>query len=203
MRVKLGKPGLYICIWLKPMLTLTSHFNSSLARHRRQNLHGLYDTQTNVMQYPKIMQATHARWKQLPPYSKLSAARSLSMTQEGRSFVKKNNANGSKEGHDTPPGGETIFPEVGSVISRNFMVADIYYVSPPVSGLGYPGPEEDVSDVGSGGLLQVPQCIRAELPAQCKQAFDENRVTAMIWKAQWGAEEADQARGQLRISYNT
>lgn len=185
------------------MLKQTSRFNTSLARHRRQNLHGLYDTQTNVMQYPKIMQATHSRWKQLPVYSKVSAARNSTITQEGRSFVKKNDFDVSGEVNGSLPGGGTIFSEVGSVVSRNFMVADIYYVSPPICGLGYPGPEEDVSDVGPGGLLQVPQCIRAELPTQCQQAYDETSAIAMMWKAQWGAEEADQARGQLRISYNT
>ena len=185
------------------MLKFTSRFNTSLARQRRQNLHGLYDTQTNVMQYPKIMQATHVRWKQSPPCSKCLAPSSLNIAHEGRSFVNKNDADVSGKGSDGQSGDETIFSEVGPVISRNFMVADIYYVSPPVRGLGYPGPEEDVSDVGPGGLLQVPRCVRAELPAQCQQAYDETRVTAMMWKAQWGAEEADQARGQLRISYNT
>lgn len=155
------------------------------------------------MQYPKIMQATHARWKQLPAYSKLATARSLTISHEGRSLVKKNDVDGSGEGEDGFLEGETIFPEVRPVISRNFMVADVYYVNPPICGLGYPGPEEDVSDVGPGGLSQVPQCIRAELPAQCQQAYDETRATAMMWKAQWGVEEADRARGQLRISYNT
>lgn len=155
------------------------------------------------MQYPKIMQATHARWKQSPASSKISTVQSLGISHEGRSLVKKNNAEGSREGDDGSLEGESIFPEVRSVISRNFMVTDIYYVNPPVSGLGYPGPEEDVSDVGPGGLLQVPEHIRAEMPPQCQQAYDEIRTTAMIWKAQWGVEEVDRARGQLRISYNT
>lgn len=187
----------------KDVKKFTSRFNTHLACHRRQNLHGLYDTQTNVMQYPKIMQATHARWKQLPACSKLSATRSLNIAHEGRSFATNNDADVSGEGSDDLSRGETIFSQVGHVISRNFMVADIYYVSPPVCGLGNPGPEEDMSDVGSGGLLQVPQYIRAELPTQCQEAYDETRVAAMMWKAQWGAEEADQARGQLRINYNT
>lgn len=155
------------------------------------------------MQYPKIMQATHVRWRQLPARLKFSVTSDLNVSHEHKSFIKKNDADISGEGSDGLTGGETIFPEVGSVISRNFMVADIYYVSPPVCGLGYPGPEENVSDVGPGEFLQVPQCMRAELPAQCQQAYDETRVTAMMWKGQWGAEEVDQARGQLRISYNT
>ena len=149
------------------------------------------------------MQATHSRWKQLPASSKLSAVRSLNITQEGRSFVKKNDADFSGGGSNGFTDGETVFSAVGSVISRNFMVADIYYVSPPICGLGYPGPEEDVSDVSPGGLLQVPQCIRAELPAQCQKAYDEKRATAIRWQTQWGVEEVDQARGQMRISYNT
>ena len=156
-----------------------------------------------MTQYPKIMQATHIRWKQSPACLKFSVTSGSNIAHEHRSSITKNDADASGEGSDDLSRGETIFPQVGSVISRNFMVADIYYVSPPVCGLGYPGPEGDVSDIGPGGLLQVPQCIRAELPAQCQQAYDETMVTAMMWEAQWGAEEVDQARGQLRISYNT
>lgn len=155
------------------------------------------------MQYPKIMQATHVRWKQLSDCTKSSATSDMNITHENTSFVKKNNADARGGSNDGLAGGEAIFSDIGSVISRNFMVADICYVSPPICGLGYPGPEEDVSDIGPEGLFQVPQCLRAELPAQCQQAYDETRITAMMWKAQWGGEEADQARGKLRINYNT
>lgn len=184
------------------MLIQRSRFNTSLTYNRRQNLHGLYDTQTNVMQYPKIMQATHARWKQLPISSNISSSRPPTISRERRTSVIKI-AQGSREADAGSPEDETIFPEFRSVISRNFMVADIYYANPQAYGLGYPGPEEDVSDVGPGGLPQVHECIRAELPTQCLQAYDETRTAALFWKAQWGVEAVDRARGQLRINYNT
>ena len=149
------------------------------------------------------MQATHARWKQLPASSTLSTSRQLTVSLEGKTLIEKPDAQTTGESDAGFDESQTIFPGFKSVIPRNFMVADIYYVSPPVSGLGYPGPEEDVSDVGPGGLLQVPECIRAELPAQCQQAYDETRTAALMWKTQWGVEEVDRARGQLRISYNT
>jgi chromatin structure-remodeling complex protein RSC7 len=158
--------------------------------------------QTNVMQYPKIMQPTHARWKQLPASSKALTPGRLTASQEVMSLAKEDVTEVSAQGIEWFPNGETIFPQVTSVISRNFMVADVCYVSPPVSGLGNPGPEDDISDIGPGALSQVPQCIRAELPVQCRQAFDGMRVTETMWKAQWGVEAVDRARGQLRISYN-
>ena len=50
------------------MLTVRhSRFNSALAHVRRSTLDGVYDTHTNMMFYPTIMQPTHARWEQVPP----------------------------------------------------------------------------------------------------------------------------------------
>ncbi len=203
MPVKLGMAHLYTCILCETVLNSSSRFNASLARHRRQNLCGVYDTQTNVIQYPRIMQATHARWKQLPSSSKQLTDRHMSVPHHDRPLAKEDDAQVSEPADYGLAGGESMFSEVTSVISRNFMVADICYVSPPMSGLGYPGPEEDVSDVGPGGLLQVPDCIRAELPAQCLQAYDDMRITEIMWKDEWGTEEVDRARGQLRITYNS
>ena len=53
-------------------LTLTtvmlhSRFNAALATQRHATLAGVYDTHTNLMFYPQIMQPTHARWEQLSP----------------------------------------------------------------------------------------------------------------------------------------
>lgn len=148
------------------------------------------------------MQPTHARWKQLPASWKLLTARHLAAPQEGSSLAKEDVTEVGGQGDGGLPNGEPMLPQVTSVISRNYMVTDVCYVSPPVSSLGYPGPEDDISDIGPGGLSEVPQCVRAELPVQCQQAFDDMRVAETTWKAQWGVEAVDRARGQLRVTYN-
>ncbi|THY35411.1 hypothetical protein D6D01_01362 [Aureobasidium pullulans] len=44
-----------------------SRFNSTLTAARRANLDGVYDINTNLMFYPKIMQPTHIKWERANP----------------------------------------------------------------------------------------------------------------------------------------
>lgn len=65
-----------------------SMYNSLISVGRRAQLGGSYDIHTNVMQYPKIMQPTHARWERVPPPDPRVASRlaqglsSLSLTND-------------------------------------------------------------------------------------------------------------------------
>lgn len=126
-----------------------------------------------------------------------------------RLLVQDDNASGM----DQSSGGEdqtndetaitnTVFPEVPPVFSRNFMIADVRYVSPPLSGLGYPGPDYDTIDIDTGGLARIPDNVLAELPYRCRQSFEDVRSEEIRWKESWRGEAMDCARGQLRISYN-
>ncbi len=81
------------------------------------------------------------------------------------------------------------------------MITDTYYETPPASVLGYPGPDEEVLDVGPGELTRVPEHLLTELPEDCRQAFVEARAVEKAWKARWGTEKTDGARAQLRITY--
>ena len=175
-----------------------SRYNSSLASNRRQNLDGVYDVHTNVMQYPKIMQPTHARWEQVPaPPHKLQALR---ITADG---VNEPFSNGTTlQGHDNDQAQSTIFPAIPSVFTRSFVITDTYYTSPSTAVLGYPGPDEDVIDVGPGGLTHVSEDVVASLPENCRKAFIDARAEEKRWKASWGSENTDTARAHLRISYN-
>lgn len=130
-------------MWEKQLLTfLSSRFNSSILSARRENLEGVYDIHTNVMQYPKIMQPTHARWERLPPSdpgltSKLTKGMSTLRLTNGTSDGEPT-TNGdvhdvpsSKEGKGATSTHSTIFPAVPSVFTRRFAIHDVHYESPP------------------------------------------------------------------------
>ena len=154
---------------------------------RRQNLEGVYDPHTNIMQYPKIMQPTHGRWEQLPPGP--ASLVPLSYNQ--------------REAPDNLPVTDSIFPDIAPVFTRNYAITDTYYVNPPYSGLGIPGPDGPAIDLGPGGLTDVAQDIVDILPDTTRQAFEEMKIVERAWKQSWGGEDEDQARAKLRISYNS
>lgn len=178
-----------------PILNFDSRFNSSLAMNRRRNLHGVYDVHTNAMQYPKIMQPTHARWEQIPTASPESKKLRISDGESANETISPVPGQGQ--------GSDTIFPAVPAAYTRTFMITDTYYKGPSSSTLGYPGPDEAVLDIGPPGLTHVPEKVLAELPDSCRQSFYEARAEERQWKESWGTEDDDHARSQLRITYNT
>lgn len=177
-----------------------SRFNSSLSAARRQNLDGVYDVHTNVMQYPKIMQPTHVRWE---PMSQ-TTARSTPPQQISNGQANNHGVNGvaGPDHEDGGSGPDTIFAPVPPVYDRSFMITDIYYEQPATSSFGYPGPDGAVLDVGPSGLTDIPAHILAELPENCREAFYEAQADERRWKSSWGTENEDHARGALRITYN-
>jgi chromatin structure-remodeling complex protein RSC7 len=150
-----------------------SRFNSNLSAIRKKNLSGMYDPHTNSMQYPKIMQPTHARWEHINDYEV--------------------EANGTTNGH-THNGEATIFPPVKPIYSRNYMIVDTVYESAPSTNYGFPGPDGDVQDLGLNGLASVSDDIKAELPPECLKAFEHALEKEMQWKNTWGTEMSDTAR---------
>ena len=183
----------------------TSRFNSSMTALRHANLDGVYDTHTNLMFYPKITQPTHAKWEQIPPPSSPSS-----------NMEQKCLTNGLPNG-DHLPNGDTYhaadldqsqpsatFSPVPPVISRNFTVIDTTFSTPPISHPGYPGPDGHVADLASGpnGLSTVPDDPVAELPEECRRAFEEARRAEVKWKKQWGTEKESALRGDLKVGLN-
>lgn len=183
------------------LLTCGSRFNTALTTARHANHNGVYDPNTNMMFFPKIMQPTHAKWEYIPPGS------------DGPE--KKPSTNGLPNGHyangtsdeamDVDTSQEpTIFSKVPPVISRNFTVIDTIYTAPPISNAGYPGPDGHVEDPTSGpnGLNSIPQDLIDELPADCRAAFEHARATELGWKTRWGTEVKSGQRGCLKIGFN-
>ncbi|KAL8874072.1 MAG: hypothetical protein Q9174_000543 [Haloplaca sp. 1 TL-2023] len=167
--------------WMLEHAREASRFNSSISSVRQQNLAGAYDPHTNVLQYPRIMQATHACWEALP-------ASSDSISQ--------------KSAHADAQVG-LGFSEVSSILERNFLVADTYFQGPPGSNFGIPGPDGHILDIGPPGLSAIDDQAADTLPADCQRALQSARDQAFMWKQAWGGESRDGARAQLRISYNT
>ncbi len=128
------------------------------------------------------MQPTHARW-------------------EACSVTDMSSSDGPAEGS---PGGRanSQFSAIPSIIQRNFVVADMYFASPPVTGIGLPGPDGDVLDVGPPGLAATAESVAAALPCECLRSLESLRHEAIKWKDSWQGEDQDGARAQLRISYN-
>ncbi|KAL8715679.1 MAG: hypothetical protein Q9225_006317 [Loekoesia sp. 1 TL-2023] len=166
--------------WMLEHAREASRFNTSIALTRRQNLEGVYDPHTNVLQYPRIMQPTHARWETCDTSCYSPSAGSID--EDRRSDSK--------------------FPRIPSILERNFLIADTYFLSPPVTSFAIPGPDGDVLDVGPPGLAATSENDAATMPFDCRRALESAQQEAMKWKSFWKGEGVDGARTQLRISYN-
>lgn len=190
-----------------------SRFNSAILSVRRENLEGVYDVHTNFMHYPKIMQPTHARWERLPPPDPGHSAKLM----EGMSSLRLTNGTSETDetSRDQKPkrlstSGSTIFPPVPSIFSRRFAITDICYETAESSTFGVPGPDGDVYDIGSNGVISMadplhPEFMSAdllsELPPECKDALVEAATREWAWKSKWRTEATDTARCSALKSY--
>ncbi|GAM90577.1 hypothetical protein ANO11243_086210 [Dothideomycetidae sp. 11243] len=150
-------------------------FNSSLTALRRANLAGVYDTHTNLMLYPKIMQPTHARWDPVP---------------QSRSST-------------TNPSEPHLFPTVPASVYNKFLTTDTVFTSPAENAFGVPGPDGEACDllIAPNGLSSVPDDVRDELPESCRRDFEVALAAEREWKSAWSGEQNDGMRGRLKIGY--
>ena len=204
------------------MLTFSrSRSNSAMTELRRANLNGVYDTHTNMMFYPKIMQPTHARWEQVPPTLTPAEAEQKQLadaelpnghpplsngiaTDEDEMDIEPSRPTSSTNYPPDPQHpGPTLFSPVSAPISRTFTVIDTLFTSPPLSNTGYPGPDGSIADPSSGpnGLSSISDELVDELPEDCGRAFEEARAKEMAWKRGWGGERESGCRvqGGLKI----
>jgi chromatin structure-remodeling complex protein RSC7 len=154
------------------------------------------------MQYPSIMQPTHARWEQLPSPSptlgpRTDARADVTTTNEALTNGTATLSIDDADNHDPP----SIFPTAAPVYTRNFMIADTYFTSPSLSNLGVPGPDGDEWDVGPKGLTDIPEDVLSLLPPECLGSFLEAREEERKWKESWYGEAMDGARGRLRVGF--
>ncbi|KAJ8130560.1 hypothetical protein O1611_g3071 [Lasiodiplodia mahajangana] len=138
-----------------------SRFNAELAAVRRQNIAGVYDVHTNTMQYPAIMQPTHARIEQVADSSSPIDSNSNSR-----------------------------FPPLDPRIPRNFTVIDTYMETPAtgISPAVYEKREVPAFLAEFQGLGAVSSDVLDELPPECREAFDKALEKEKKWKTIWGAE---------------
>lgn len=158
------------------------------------------------MFYPKIMQPTHVKWEQVIPDSSGSSCQVTAGAQSNGHLT-----NGDAH-PDTTMAGDDIniesqsamdgFRPVPDIISRNFLVTDMYFETPPFSNVGVPGPDGGVSDVGPNGLSDIPQDVLDELPEDCRIALEQAKNAEAQWKNKWNTEKIDGSRGSLRIGFN-
>lgn len=141
------------------------------------NNRGVYDVHTNTIQYPAIMQPTNARIVQVEP-------------------------SGSDSSEET----SQVFPTLQPSIARNFMVTDTYFETPP-AGISHQSYETNrvayVADKkahGSDflapfhGLNAMSAEILAELPPECREAFDKAAANERSWHSKWGTEKETKSR---------
>ena len=166
-----------------------------IAASRKANLGGTYDPHTNMMHIPKIMQHTHVRWAKVQDDEEdAPMTNGVSHLTNGVNGVHLNGT--SHEEHRS----NTIFPPVAPIVSRNFMVVDTVFES-PAQPFGVPGPDGDSWDVGPNGISGISEDILAELPPDCRAAFDEAKEQELEWKNRWSNERTDGARGELKIAF--
>ncbi|KIW23801.1 uncharacterized protein PV07_11974 [Cladophialophora immunda] len=131
--------------WMLEHAREASRFNAQLTANRLENINGVYDIHTNVMQYPAHMQPTHARWEIVDDQEDTEA-----LEKSGR------------------------LPHLDPVYGRNFRIHDLCLESAPESWYGTPGtPEEgnSLSSIPVSILEELPaDCLRAFEEARSREA---------------------------------
>lgn len=161
---------------------ISSRFNTILTTARLRNDKGVYDIHTNTVQWPRAMQPTHARWENVEQQG-----------ADAEENSQKKLVNGTNEAADDVDGElASMFSKVDPVYPRNFLIHDLYLQSAEESSLGPPGPDNDCP-----GLSNLPSDVLDELPADCRQAFEEARRRETAWRSQWHIEATDGHRGRF------
>lgn len=190
---------------------------------RKENLDGVYDIHTNYMQYPKIMQPSHARWENVPPLEESKSSNKLVEDMSALHLINGatpkaddeldtiENNEAETQISQAAPEASNILPPVPAIFTRHFAITDVHYETAESSTLGRPGPDGDVQDVGTNGLISManPQHpeffsaeVLAELPSDCKDALVDAAVKEYAWKSKWRTESTDAARARFLKSYS-
>ncbi|KAI9734675.1 MAG: hypothetical protein M1834_002276 [Cirrosporium novae-zelandiae] len=189
--------------WMLEHARAASRWNSALTEERRKAANGTYDPHTNSVHYPKIMQPTHARFELVSPSHSVHQSTNKSMNSNDAYIFE----NGIQQSDTNDPSineaehTHTIFPPVAPIHARNFIVEDTVYESPPVSHLGIPGPDGDMVDIGFNGISNIEDDIVAELPPECRKAFEEAKQQELHWKGKWQTEHENGLRTNTKIPY--
>lgn len=170
-----------------------------MAATRATTNHGVYDTHTNMMFYPKNTQPTHAKWEQIAPPTQTQSAPQITNGTSSATGPDSSEALSASQQQQT-----SKFSDVPPVVSRNYAVIDTAYTAPPISNVGFPGPDGAITDPTSGaqGLSNISADVVDELPEDCRKAFEEAKSAELGWKQQWGTEGDSAMRGELKIGFS-
>jgi chromatin structure-remodeling complex protein RSC7 len=159
-----------------------SVFNSRLSAIRAGNLVGLYDIHTNTMQVPSHMQPTRAVFEPVLPSSSKSSSSSSPRDDAATP-------------NDTPTTTTTMFPPPDPKVTRNYLVLDTHYRSPPsgIASAAYEPPNPADILAPFRGLAAVSDEIKDLLPPECRVAFDDALAQETAWREQWDEAKAREA----------
>ena len=87
------------------------------------------------------------------------------------------------------------FSKLDPVYGRNYRIHDLCMESAPESRFPEPG-----LGPGNPGLAGVSQDVLAELPTECRAAFDAAAEREMGWRSKWLNESVDGHRGHILTS---
>ena len=163
--------------WMLEHAREASRFNHTLSENRRAASNGIYDVQTNIVQYPQNTQPTHARWE---------AVDDKDASQKDTSITHNTVPTTNSEGRD---GG---LSKLESVFSRNFRIHDTYLQRPPESNFDRPG-----LDKAQTSLLSIPDNVLEDLPPECRKALEEAKERELAWKSKWLNEKSDGLRSHF------
>lgn len=102
-----------------------------------------------------------------------------------------------------PPSEASLFSSVPARVSATHLVADTLFVSPAETSYGIPGPDGDANSllIAPNGLEGVSADVLAELPPDCRAAFEQALAGEREWKGRFLGEGVDGMRGRLRVGY--
>jgi len=156
-----------------------------------------------MMFYPQIMQPTHARWEQIPPPSTASTLQQQGITTNGHHLTNgttphENSADNAADdlSAQDQPQEPTLFPPIPPIISRNFAIIDTHFLSPSLTNPSHLHSNSTTLDMASSGhsgmtggnLAGISLDVLAELPEECRAAFEVAKRAEMGWKGSWGRE---------------
>lgn len=157
--------------WMLEHAREASRFNATIGALRRQNFNGIYDHHTNLMMFPRTKQPTRARWEQ------------INDNDPGQDSYEYKDIPSNREGDQ-----RSIFKPVNPIYSKNFMIVDVVYESAPASFSSHLNSDNDLFDLGFGGLSNISEEIKAELPTECLKSLEETLKMEKQWKSRWGPE---------------
>lgn len=172
--------------WMFEHARAASLYNSELAAQRRLNNLGVYDPHTNQTCYPQIMQPTHAIWEKVEEAD-----------DEAERDSKRRRVNG--DAHDEP-----AFEKPSALVSRNYLVVDTQFITPPHASLSHPnrvtGQIEDVMGTSSDHrrLPDLPADSLSTLTPEAQLSYRKARALTEAWTGMWHQPQ-DASHSRLRI----